>query len=258
MELSQVFKRLLLAEINAIPHQKTGRPSQLSPEDAVDHIFKLLRTGMQWREVNTTVNFTNLFRRFHKWANAGIFRNAYKRALRTYKRLCPTKHYCIDSSYVKNRFGQVGVGKNHTDRGRKALKLSVVTDQNGVCCSVTTDPGNRPDVTLLASSLQGALLQLDRLPLYADRGYDSRANRAVCQRFGLADRIFRRRTKTVRRTNAKRIVIEHTFAWIQQFRRLLFFYEQTPPTYTAFALCALGHRLCSRHLPPVSFSHPLL
>ena len=81
MELSQVFKRLLLAEINAIPHQKTGRPSQLSPEDAVDHIFKLLRTGMQWREVNTTVNFTNLFRRFHKWANAGIFRNARLREL---------------------------------------------------------------------------------------------------------------------------------------------------------------------------------
>ena len=248
MEMSKVFKRLLLAELNALPPQQTGRPSRLAPEDALDHIFKLLRTGMQWREVNAAVSFTNLFRRFHKWVNAGIFENAYKKALRTYRRLVPSEYYCIDSSYVKNRFGRVGVGKNHTDRGRKALKLSVITDQNGVCQSVTSDPGNRPDVTLLTSSLQGALLQLDQLPLYADRGYDSRANRVVCQRFGLKDRIFRRRTKTVRRTNAKRIVVEHAFAWIQQFRRLLCFYEQTPPTYIAFVLCALGHRLCTRHL----------
>tara|TARA_B110000046_G_scaffold182696_1_gene217248 strand:- start:3681 stop:4403 length:723 start_codon:yes stop_codon:yes gene_type:complete len=62
-------------------------------------------------------------------ARAGVFERAYTRALRTYRRLHPTAYYCVDSSYVKNRFWQAGVGRNHTDRGGKALKLSIVTDQ---------------------------------------------------------------------------------------------------------------------------------
>ena len=64
---------------------------------------------------------------------------------------------------------------------------------------------------------------------------------------GLKDRIFRRKTKTVRRTNAKRIVVEHTFAWLDQYRRLLLCYEQTPQTYLAFAIIAMGN-LISRRL----------
>ena len=95
-----------------------------------------------------------------------------------------------------------------------ALKLSIVTDQNGVSYGARTDPGNRPDVTLLSASLDAMLLNIERVPLYADRGYDSRNNRRICANAGLADRIFRRRTKTVRRTNARRIVVEHAFAWL--------------------------------------------
>ena len=128
-----------------------------------------------------------------------FFAKAYTKALQTYKKRVPSKHYCIDSSYVKNKYGQKCVGKNHTDRGRKALKLSLITDQNGIAFSVTTDPGNRPDVTLLSSSLEGMLLNLESLPFFADRGYDSRKNRRICTSYGLQDRIFRRKTKTVRR-----------------------------------------------------------
>ena len=77
-----------------------------------------------------------------------IFQNAFKRVLKTYNKLNPTKYYCIDSSYVKNQYRRSGLGKNHTDRGRKAIKLSLIVDQNGVSYGMRCDPGNRPDVTL--------------------------------------------------------------------------------------------------------------
>ena len=107
-------------------------------------------------------------------------------------------------------------------------------------------PGNRPDVSLLSASLDAMLLQIERVPLFADRGYDSRNNRRVCTEAGLADRIFRRRTKTTRRTNARRIVVEHAFAWLDRFRRLLLFYEQTPSAYLSFVFLGMGHHICTR------------
>ena len=138
------------------------------------------------------------------------------------------------------------MGKNHTDRGRKALKLSVISDDAGVVFGACSHPGNRPDVVLLDDTIQSAFVHLESLELFADRGYDSRRNRAVCRANGLGDRIFRRKTKTVRRTNAKRIVVEHTFAWLDQYRRLLLFYEQTPQTYLALVTLALGNLLSNR------------
>jgi hypothetical protein len=225
MLLSSVFKTFLLREIDASNHTKIkGRPIILQDEEALNCIFKVLRTGMQWREIQSSVSYATVFRRFQQWTNKDIFRKAYKKALLTYKRLVPTKYYCIDSSYIKNRFGQRCVGKNHTDRGRKAIKLSIVTDQNGVTYSASTLPGNQPDVTSLSSSLIHMLSSLDSVPLYADRGYDSRHNRTVSTTLGLQDRIFRRRTKTCRRTNAKRIVVENAFSWLDKYTEGCFFF----------------------------------
>ena len=249
MLLSSVFKTFLLREIDASNHAKIkGRPIILQDEEALNCIFKVLRTGMQWREIQSSVSYATVFRRFQQWTNKDIFRKAYKKALLTYKRLVPTKYYCIDSSYIKNRFGQRCVGKNHTDRGRKAIKLSIVTDQNGVTYSASTLPGNQPDVTSLSSSLIHMLSSLDSVPLYADRGYDSRHNRTVSTTLGLQDRIFRRRTKTCRRTNAKRIVVENAFSWLDKYRRLLLFYEQSPQPLLSFVFIGLGHHLSERFL----------
>jgi len=255
MQLSEVFRRLLLRHAQGLaPPARVGRPRLLSDESAVDNIFLVLRSGMQWRELNAERHFSTIFRRMKLWVEKGVIQSAYKETLRTYKRLCPTKYYCVDSSYVKNKFGRTGLGKNHTDRGRKALKLSTVVDQHGIAFGVCSHPANRPDVTLLDETLAASLLTLESVPLYADRGYDSRKNRTICQDYHLGDRIFRRKTKTVRRTNAKRIVVEHTFAWLDSYRRLLLCYEQTPNTYVAFVYLALGHIVSRRFLTPNAIS----
>ena len=247
MRLNQVFERLVLLQLQSRQEARTGRPKTLTDEVALECAFKLLRTGMQWREIDSPVAYTTVFRRLQSWQKEHIFEKAYKRALKTYKKLQPTQFYCVDSSYVKNQYGREGVGKNHTDRGRKATKLSIVVDQSGIAHGVRCDPGNRPDVTLLGASLKSIQL-LESVPLYADRGYDSRNNRRLCTEHGLPDRIFRRRTKTTRRTNAKRIVVEHAFAWLDQYRRLLRLYDHTVQKYLSWVFLALGNQIGKRCL----------
>ena len=112
-------------------------------------MFRVLRSGMQWRELDCEVDYTTVLRRMQSWQKHEVFQSAYTSLLKTYRKLMPVKHYCIDSTYVKNMFSHTCVGKNHTDRGRRALKLSVIVDQTGIPYGACCHPGNKPDVVLL-------------------------------------------------------------------------------------------------------------
>lgn len=52
MRLSQTYKKTLLSLVEeTFAVQQRGRPRTLDPRDAVDSHFRLIRTGMQWREL---------------------------------------------------------------------------------------------------------------------------------------------------------------------------------------------------------------
>ena len=81
MDLSKIFERLLIKEIDDLGKYKTGRPAKLGNEEALKCIFKVLRTGMQWREIDASVSFATVFRRFQTWSDKNVFKKAYTKAL---------------------------------------------------------------------------------------------------------------------------------------------------------------------------------
>ena len=97
MHLSEVFRNLVLQQAATLTGSKpTGRPRTLSDEDALRGIFRVLRTFMQWRELDAIpgeVHYTTVFRRFRTWGSAHVFEIAYTRALQTYRRLRRVQHY---------------------------------------------------------------------------------------------------------------------------------------------------------------------
>ena len=159
--------------------------------------------------------------------------------------MCVTGHP-VDSTFVKNAYGRYGLGRNPTDRGRRALKLSALTDQDGIVHNLRSDPASTSDFKLFAPMLSSMLIQLRRVEVFADRGYDSRNNRNEAYASGLLPRIMRRRCRTSRRQNAKRVRVEHTFAWIDKYRRLIFQYEHTEYVHMSYVFLALGHLLGRR------------
>lgn len=246
MKLSAVFENLILAgAAEAAPPARTGRPRALSDSQVSTLLFKLLRTGCQWRELECgTASFMVVYRRVQLWERMNVIENAYQRALKTYSKLRPPKRHLMDSSHVRNRHGrQPHTGRNHVDRGRQGTKVSVVTDDARIVYGVHLAPSNRPDVVLLDQTLDSRWVKLDGIELWADRGYDSRANRQRCADRNVKDRIFRRKTKTTRMSNAKRVVVEHVFAHLQGMRRLSFRYEQRQEMFRLLFILAFGHRL---------------
>ena len=138
MSAVNLFRNLVKVEVQRrYPTQRRGRPRLLHFDEAFNSILYVVRTGVQWRQLRPeTVSHITVFKTMHRWTRDNIFGTAYERLLRLYRRQRRPKYYCIDSSYVKNIYGRDCTGRNPTDRGRRATKLSVVVDDLGVPVSL--------------------------------------------------------------------------------------------------------------------------
>jgi transposase len=85
--------------------------------------------------------------------------------------------------------------------------------------------------------------------LAADRGYDHDKYRRELRSRGIRPEIARRQTSHGSGLGRARWVVERTFAWLHQFKRLLVRYERRAEIHEAFR--ALGCCLvCLRRLQP--------
>ena len=99
--------------------------------------------------------------------------------------------------------------------------------------------------------LTSRLINLRRLEVFTHKGYDSKSNRQAAYMHGFLPRIMKRKCRSSRRQNEKRVRVEHTFGWIDNFRRLRVQYEYTPHVHLAYTVVALGHLLCNCFLAHV-------
>ena len=153
------------------------------------------------------------------------------------------------------RFGGLQTGPSPVDRGRAGSKHHLLTDASGLPLAFTLTAGNRNDVTQLLPLLdrvkpvRGRRGRPRKRPdqVIADRGYDSKKHRRALRRRGIKAVIARRGTEHGSGLGVYRWVIERSFSWLHQFRRLRTRYERDPTIHEAFMHlgCAI---ICWRRL----------
>jgi transposase len=131
----------------------------------------------------------------------------------------------------------------------------LLVDATGIPLAFSVTGGNRNDVTQLIPLLEavpavaGRPGRPRRRPdsLIADRGYDHDKYRRLVRERGVEPLIARRQTKHGSGLGRQRWVVERTFAWLHNFKRLLVRYERRADIH--HALLALGCCLvCFRRL----------
>ena len=128
-----------------------------------------------------------------------------------------------------------------------------MVDATGIPLAWTLTGGNRHDVTQL-------IPLVDRVPpvggrvgrprcrpdrLAADRAYDYRAHRGQLRQRGIRPEIARRKTGHGSGLGRYRWVMERTFAWLHQFKRLLVRYDRRADIHESFlalACCLVCYR----------------
>lgn len=234
---------LLQAARLKFPEKQTGRPRE-SAERLLRTFLVVLQTGMPWRFVQRLkdpVDYRTAHRHFLAWARAGVFELAYRNLYRllTRRRRRATRHVVLDTSYVRNVFGEDVLGKNHTDRGRLGSKVFACVDDRGLPLTLSLYPANASDHTILKQEQP-----LRHVPkgarVYADRGFDSKRARAHLSFQGLRPRIARRGARYAPRPwdESRRRTVELFFGRLDRNRRLIVRYERTAVAYLGFTWLA--------------------
>ena len=256
----KIFRTICLCHIREAEgatcgaRRATGRPRVLEFEYLLDRIVYALRTGCQWSALPVRDgSYKTVHHYFHKWALRGVFERAWHDTVRWYKRVRPARRgrpraearvVVIDTSFVKNVHGRDVLGRNPTDRGRNATKVSMLTDARGTPLALTFHRANRHDSKTLAHTLRVAERSVGVCgwadTLHADKGYDAQTCREACLAYGLRPVISRRGRPTDRRDNATRVVVEQTFGLLDQFRRIRVRYDAKIQTFKAFHFVACG------------------
>ena len=152
----------------------------------------------------------------------------------------------MDSCSIRAVHGRDQTGPNPTDRAKRGSKRHLICDGRGVPFAVRLTTANRNDS-------QQALALVDAVPplhgvrgrprqrpdcVLGDRGYDAAAIRRGLRM---------RRTAHGSGLGRWRWVVERTFAWLSQFRRLRMRYDRRADIHEAFLSlgCAM---ICWRSL----------
>jgi len=146
-------------------------------------------------------------------------------------------------------------GPSPVDRARNGSKHHLLVDGSGLPLAWSLTGGNRHDSTQLiplidkVPPVRGKAGRPRRRPdrVAADRAYDYKSRRRDLRQRGIRAEIARRGTDHGSGLGRYRWVVERTFAWLHQFKRLLVRYDRRAEIHEAFL--AIGCCLvCFRRL----------
>lgn len=142
-------------------------------------------------------------------------------------------------------------GPNPTDRAKKGVKRSLLTEAAGVPIGLSVDGANRHDSKMVLETIESIPIPRPkptrRKPqgLCQDKGYDYDSVRELVEQFGYTAHIKARgeEAQAIKHEagfKARRWVVERTHSWMNRFRRILTRWEKKAHNYLA-----LLHLVCA-------------
>jgi transposase len=211
-------------------------------------ILFVLKTGIPWQRLPPECGWgsgSSCWRRLRDWQAAGIWAELHFVVLDWLARSgqIDWSRAVLDSSHVRAVGAGEATGPSPVDRRKAGSKRHVVTDGQGTPLAVIVTKANRNDA-------QEALALLDAIPplvgpvggrprhrpdcVLGDAAYGTKANREGAQAQGIEPLLAWRGEGHGSGLGVWRWVVERSFVFLNQFRRLRVRYERRADIHLAF------------------------
>lgn len=226
-----------------------GRPPTYPLRDIVNGILYVLVEGIRWRSMPKDLPpWDSVYGYFRLWRNNGVLENMHQ-ALYVKERERQGRHSspsagCIDSQSVKGH----NKGIRGFDGGKqvKGRKRHMLVDTLGLLMAILVTTANINDKTgakKLLSKLKGRFPRFKTL--FADGAYQHQFPDWLNSTLGWLTDIVINLAKGFN-VIPKRWVVERSFAWLGQCRRLSKDYEDLPASSEAFIFLAMSRIMLKR------------
>src|ERR671918_2772231 len=263
-------------ELQTVPDSsKRGRPKTYSSRQVLNAIFYVLKSGCAWRLLPRDFPpWETVYYWFRRWRIDGTFERlnaALRVRLRVLLGRNPQPSAAIVDSQSAKTSGAGGEQRGY-DGGKKVRgrKRQLLVDTEGLVLKAKVHSAKVPDQDGIKLLLRTARERLPRLShLWVDAGYQGRGREWVEQELGLSVEVVHRTPKPTTEKVARiwaqewakegreidwqkllprrgfellprRWVVEPTFAWLGQNRRMSKDYERLCATGEAFIYAAMS------------------
>ena len=218
-------------------------------------ICYLTKTGCQWRHLPCNyAPWSTVYWYFRKWTLEGIIETAHRELRKALRKKSGKKESAslgiIDSHSV--RMSSIS-GQQRGIDGNKKIKGSkrhIIVDTLGLIICVVAHPANIHDskgAREVFDCLYDLRFEENRLEkILADGGYEGDIAKYLKQKMGISLEVVKRSDSGNWKVIPKRWIVERTFAWLQNYKRLVMDYERTKESAISFVYIAMANLMSKK------------